>query len=178
MEYDLAGIEGAWTAAGNLPYYITTPIVMKIIGSGNLPERMVFMTQKEAAERIAASPGSKAYGAVSVLVQRFCRTDYAFTVGPEVFHPRPHVDSAIIVLTPDESLHTAPKSEDMFTKVVKTAFSQRRKMLRNPLAQLLPDKGALARAFGSAGIAETARAEQLSVDDFIALSDSFMEAMR
>jgi 16S rRNA (adenine1518-N6/adenine1519-N6)-dimethyltransferase len=172
MDFDLSRIEGRWSAAGNLPYYITTPIIMKLVESATPPERMTFMTQKEAADRITALPGSKIYGAVSVLVQYRCRTEYAMDVSREVFLPKPNVDSAVIVLTPDKERYPRPVDEALFINVVKTGFGQRRKMLRNPLSAIVGDKEKLSAAFAKADVAETARAETLTVEKFIALSDA------
>jgi 16S rRNA (adenine1518-N6/adenine1519-N6)-dimethyltransferase len=177
MDFDLSRIAGKWSAAGNLPYYITTPIIMKLVESKNPPERMTFMTQKEAADRITATPGSKIYGAVSVLVGYRCTTEYAMDVSREVFLPKPNVDSAVIVLTRDAQRYPAPKDEALFINVVKTGFGQRRKMLRNPLSQIVSDKEKLSAAFRNAGVAETARAETLSVEEFIALSDAIKDVI-
>jgi 16S rRNA (adenine1518-N6/adenine1519-N6)-dimethyltransferase len=135
------------------------------------------MTQKEAADRITAPPGSRIYGAVSVLVQYRCRAEYAMDVSREVFVPKPNVDSAVIVLRPDAGRYKAPVSEALFINVVKTGFGQRRKMLRNPLSAIVSDKEKLSAAFREAGVAETARAETLSVEEFIALSDAIYKEL-
>ncbi|MDR0596141.1 MAG: 16S rRNA (adenine(1518)-N(6)/adenine(1519)-N(6))-dimethyltransferase RsmA [Clostridiales Family XIII bacterium] len=171
LEYDLDTLPRGYKLAGNLPYYITTPIIMKAAEADNMPSRMVFMMQREVAERICAPPGGKDYGAVSVAVQYRCRAHYAMDVSAEVFMPKPRVDSAVIVIEPAHGHRGLAENEDVFRKTVRAGFGQRRKMLRNALSALVPDAGALGAAFARAGVEGTARAEALSVEQFIALSD-------
>jgi 16S rRNA (adenine1518-N6/adenine1519-N6)-dimethyltransferase len=148
---------------------------MKAVESENVPSRAVFMMQREVAERICAPPGGKEYGAVSVVVQYRCRAEYAMNVSREVFLPKPRVDSAVIVLKPDLGHRGTPRDEGVFFAAVKAGFGQRRKMLRNALSALVPDAGALDAAFERAGVKGTARAETLSVEEFIALADAIYE---
>ncbi|MDR1292658.1 MAG: 16S rRNA (adenine(1518)-N(6)/adenine(1519)-N(6))-dimethyltransferase RsmA [Clostridiales Family XIII bacterium] len=172
LEYDLAELPPGYKLTGNLPYYITTPAIMKAVESPNIPSLIVFMTQREVARRICASPGGKDYGAVSVGVQYRCDTRYAMDVSREVFLPKPNVDSAVIVLRTQPGHRGVPENEALFLAVVKNSFGQRRKMLRNSLSSLVPDAGALSAAFEKAGVKATARAETLSVEEFIALADA------
>jgi 16S rRNA (adenine1518-N6/adenine1519-N6)-dimethyltransferase len=177
LDYDLSALPAGYKLTGNLPYYITTPAMMKALESPNAPSLMVFMMQREVAERICAAPGGKEYGAVSVAVQYRCVTEYAMDISREVFVPKPHVDSAVIVLKSAPGRRGTPKDERVFFASVKAGFGQRRKMLRNALSALVPDPGALDAAFARAGVKGTARAETLSVEEFIALSNAITDTI-
>jgi len=147
---------GEVSVAGNLPYYITSPIVQKVLGLGPLLLRAVFLVQKEVAERIAAQPGSRDYGFLSVSVQAFCEPRILMSVPPEAFRPPPKVHSAVIELVPRQ--HPAVKDADSFLAFASAAFKQKRKTLRNNLAGVYGQD-----AIGSqpeAGL----RAEQLSIE--------------
>ena len=148
---------------GNFPYNISTQIVFKTLENrASIPE-FSGMFQKEVAERIAEKAGSKKYGILSVLTQAFYNVDYLFTVPPTVFNPPPKVDSGVIRLTRKENF-TLPVSEKLFFQVVKTAFNQRRKMLRGSLKSFnLSDELKQSDFF-------TKRPEQLNVDEFIELT--------
>jgi 16S rRNA (adenine1518-N6/adenine1519-N6)-dimethyltransferase len=148
---------------GNFPYNISSQIVFKTIAlRAHIPE-FGGMFQKEVAQRICAEPGSKTYGILSVLTQAFYKAEYCFTVPPNVFNPPPKVDSGVLLLTRKEHFHL-PCDEQLLFKVVKTAFQQRRKTLRNSLKTLnLSDNLKASSIFGQ-------RPEQLSVDDFIQLT--------
>ncbi len=149
---------------GNFPYNISSQIFFKMLEYRNQIPCCVGMIQKEVAERLAEPPGSKTYGILSVLLQAYYNIEYLFTVNENVFNPPPKVKSAVIRLTRNtrESLGC---DEKMFAKVVKTAFGQRRKQLRNSIKPLVPkDSILLADEFFNL------RPEQLSVDDFIDLT--------
>lgn len=152
---------------GNFPYNISSQIFFKILDNRQLVTEVVCMLQKEVAGRIAAPPGSKIYGILSVLLQAFYRIELLFNVGRQVFYPPPRVDSAVIRLSrlPEFSLAC---NEQLFFKVVKTGFNQRRKMLRNSLSALLQgrndDNPMLSK-----------RPEQLSVNDFVGITN-FLES--
>ena len=148
---------------GNFPYNISSQIFFRVLEYKNQVPEVVGMLQKEVAERIANGPGSKAYGILSVLLQAFYEIEYLFTVPQQVFTPPPKVQSAVIRLTRN-NLKELPCSEKLFFRVVKTAFNQRRKMLRKSLGGLsknLPEQFA------------TMRPEQLSVESFIELTCFF-----
>lgn len=149
---------------GNFPYNISTQIVFKVIEHRERIPEMCGMFQKEVAQRICAPHGNKTYGILSVLTQAFYHTEYLFTVNEGVFNPPPKVKSGVIRL---QRLPTKPNcnTEDLF-RVVKTAFNQRRKMLSNALKPLLPED-----YVDELGILSK-RAEQLSVADFIALTNT------
>jgi 16S rRNA (adenine1518-N6/adenine1519-N6)-dimethyltransferase len=148
---------------GNFPYNISSQIVFKAIENKHRVPEFSGMFQKEVAKRIAEGPGSKVYGIISVLTQAFYDVEYLFTVPPTVFNPPPKVDSGVIRLTRKEN-YTLPVDEKLFFRVVKTAFNQRRKMLRSSLKTFnLSDKLREDTIF-------TQRPEQLSVQEFINLT--------
>lgn len=159
--------EGNFAVIGNFPYNISSQIFFKILDyRGNVPE-VVCMIQKEVAERLAAPPGSKTYGILSVLLQAWYDIEYLFTVGEGAFLPPPKVKSAVIRLRRN-SRESLGCDEELFRKVVKTAFNQRRKTIRNSLKPLLSQAGLTAD-----GLPFTeARPEQLSVEEFIKLTES------
>jgi 16S rRNA (adenine1518-N6/adenine1519-N6)-dimethyltransferase len=156
---------GTFTVVGNFPYNISTEIVFKMLEWRAQIESMVGMFQKEVAQRLAAPPGSKIYGVTSVLVQAFFEVEYLFDVGPACFDPPPKVMSGVIRLMPRAKENPTPpmKSEKAFKLLVKTAFNQRRKQLRNGVKSLFPPEVLQDAVF-------TKRAEQLSVSDFAALT--------
>lgn len=148
---------------GNFPYNISTQIVFKTLENKHQIPEFSGMFQKEVAERIAENAGSKKYGILSVLAQAFYKVEYLFTVPPTVFNPPPKVDSGVIRLIRKEN-YTLPVDEKLFFKVVKTAFQQRRKTLRNSLKTLnLSDSLREDTIFAK-------RPEQLSVEEFISLT--------
>ena len=156
---------------GNFPYNISSQIFFKILEFRHLVTEVVCMVQKEVAERITSPPGSKVYGILSVLLQAFYKTEFLFSVGPQVFIPPPRVRSAVIRLTRHPAFEL-DCNERLFFRVVKTAFNQRRKMLRNSLSSFL---GAKKGAKDPDDVILSRRPEQLSVDDFVSLT-RFIEA--
>jgi len=154
--------EDKFAVVGNFPYNISTEILFKIIDWKNDIECVVGMFQKEVARRISAKQGNKIYGITSVLTQAFFDVEYLFEVNENSFAPPPKVKSAVIRLKPREKLLPMKTEEDFF-RLVKTAFNQRRKILRNAVHDLF-DPEVLAREIFNK------RAEQLSVEDFSALS--------
>lgn len=148
---------------GNFPYQISSQIVFKILENKELIPEMVGMFQKEVAQRITATHGNKQYGILSVLVQAYYNVEYLFEVGEEKFTPPPKVKSAVIKITRKKNVDPDLIEKDL-RKLVKAAFNQRRKTLRNALKSLIEDKGKLSSDQFSL------RAEQLSVEDFIQLS--------
>ena len=137
LKTDLSGIMTTPSSIiGNFPYNISSQIFFRILENKDLVNEVVCMIQKEVAQRIATPPGSKEYGILSVLLQTFYQIDYLFTVGENVFFPPPKVKSAVIRLNRNDR-HTLPCPDDFFFTVVKLAFNQRRKTLRNALSPLL-----------------------------------------
>ncbi len=161
---------------GNYPYNISSQIFFKMLDYRNLIPCCTGMIQKEVAERLAAKPGCKAYGILSVLVQLYYQVDYLFTVEPGVFNPPPKVRSAVVRLTRNEVQHPGC-DEDLLRKVVKTTFNQRRKMMRGSIKPLFNelDQKYGGRADGHADFLAqpllTRRPEQLSVAEFIELTN-------
>jgi len=159
----------------NLPYYISTPLIMKLLTEKVLWERLVIMVKKEVAERLTDNPGSKEYGQLSVLVQYRVQTDYLFTVPPTVFIPQPKVNSAVIRLIPWKVPPVRVKNEELFFKVVKSAFAQRRKNLRNNLASLQQfggDKQEVEKFLTQLGIDPNRRGETLSLEEFSRIANA------
>jgi len=163
LDFDLDEIQGDYKIIGNLPYNITSPIIFKLL-SNLCWNEAVLMVQNEVAERIVASPGSKIYGRLSVMVQAFAEVKFHFKVPPIVFYPKPEVYSAVISLTPiDKKI----KCRTMFSEIVRLAFSQRRKKIRNTLKFHLTENNL--EQFGDL------RPEALGVLDFIDISNSCKE---
>ena len=151
---------------GNLPYNISTPVIFHLLKHHNDIADMHFMLQKEVVERMAAQPGSKTYGRLSVMVQWYCQVTPLFVVPPQSFLPQPKVDSMVVRLTPYQEPPYPCHDMARFSKVVEQAFSQRRKTLANTLKPIL-----CADDITACGIDPKIRAEQLTVGDFVALSN-------
>ncbi len=164
------------SVAANLPYYITTPIITTLL-EGNLPlKNLVVMVQKEVAERITATPGTKNYGAISVLCQYYTIAELVCIVPANLFVPPPKVDSAVVKMTFRDKPSVSVKNEAMFFRTVKAAFSQRRKTLINCLAANFPkSKAELSEIMTGLAIDTTRRGETLSLDEFAILSDALSE---
>jgi 16S rRNA (adenine1518-N6/adenine1519-N6)-dimethyltransferase len=151
---------------GNLPYNISTPLIFHLLQHCGLITDMYFMLQKEVVERMAAAPGGRDYGRLSVMVQYQCEVSPLFHVAPDAFHPAPKVDSAVVQLRPRSA--PQPQAEDIATlgKVVNAAFQQRRKTLRNALKGIITQE-----ALNSLAIDSKIRAENLSIADFVSISN-------
>ena len=156
---------GSFALIGNLPYNISSQIFFKVLDCRDRVPEMVCMIQKEVAERLAAGPGSKTYGILSVLLQAWYDIEYLFTVGEGAFLPPPKVKSAVIRLT-RSSRESLGCDEELFKKVVKTAFNQRRKTIRNSLKPIITQ---LPRVPDYIPFLD-ARPEQLSVEEFVELT--------
>lgn len=152
---------GPYAIIGNFPYNISSQIFFRVLDDRQRVREVVGMVQKEVAERLAAGPGTKTYGILSVLLQAYYRIEYLFTVSESVFIPPPKVKSAVIRLTRNET-EKLDCDEELFFRVVKTAFNQRRKTLRNSLRSFYIDyeRGEIVHLAGR-------RAEELSVEDFV-----------
>ena len=161
----LAG-DGQIRLVGNLPYNLSSPILFHALEHAAAIRDMHFMLQKEVVERMAAPPGNKVYGRLSVMLQAYCTVTPLFTVPPDAFRPAPKVDSAVVRLQPRPADAIDIADRGHFAGIVRAAFGQRRKTLRNALSGVL-DAGAIA----AAGLDPGARAEQLSVADFIRLAN-------
>ncbi|MCK5478287.1 MAG: 16S rRNA (adenine(1518)-N(6)/adenine(1519)-N(6))-dimethyltransferase RsmA, partial [Methylococcales bacterium] len=150
---------------GNLPYNISTPLLFHLLESAYCIEDMHFMLQKEVVDRICAQPGSKKFGRLSVMIQYYCETELVFDVPPESFDPIPKVMSAIVKLIPHQKPPVEIDNIENLNKVVTTAFSQRRKTIRNSLKTLITEEQIIAL-----GIDSTLRAESISLAEFALLS--------
>ncbi|MCA1806173.1 MAG: 16S rRNA (adenine(1518)-N(6)/adenine(1519)-N(6))-dimethyltransferase RsmA [Xanthomonadaceae bacterium] len=165
-----SGPSAALRIVGNLPYNISTPILFHLLKQAPCIRDMHFMLQKEVVERMAAAPGTEAYGRLSVMIQYRCRVEPLFHIGPGAFRPAPRVDSAFVRLLPLEQPAVQVRDEARFAEVVQRAFAQRRKTLRNALKGLLDETG-----FAAAGVDPGARGETLSLEQFAALSNEVRE---
>ena len=179
METDLAALL-AEKAAGmevvvcaNLPYYITSPVIMRVLESRLPVTAMTVMVQKEAADRICAKPGTRDCGAISCAVSYYSEPKLLFKVGRGSFMPSPNVDSAVIRLDVKPRTDHPAEWEKMLFRIIRSAFSQRRKQIANPLCgELGIAKPQLAELMVSCGIKPTARAEELTLEDFARLTDA------
>lgn len=155
----------------NLPYYLTTPLITKLISNQNNIKSLTIMIQKEVAERINAHPSSKEYGALTLLVQYYCKTKVIRKVSPGCFVPRPSVESSVIRLDKLENPRVDVKDEKLFFRVIKSSFNMRRKTLWNSLKILGIPKDKIKIAFENANIDPKRRGETLTIDEFANLSD-------
>ncbi|MDQ3617738.1 MAG: 16S rRNA (adenine(1518)-N(6)/adenine(1519)-N(6))-dimethyltransferase RsmA [Pseudomonadota bacterium] len=163
----LAGDEGPIRLVGNLPYNLSSPILFHALEHAAVITDMVFMLQKEVVDRMASGPGSKVYGRLSVMLQAYCDIIPLFTVPPEAFRPPPKVESAVVRMVPRPASSIGIDDPACFAHVVRDAFGQRRKTLRNALSKLCDNA-----AMEAVGIRPDARAEQLPVADFVRLANS------
>ena len=169
LDFELAALggEGDLRLVGNLPYNISTPLMFHLLESARLIRDMHFMVQKEVALRAVSGPGDAGYGRLSVMLQYRCRCSYLFDVPPRCFRPPPKVDSAVVRLEP----YARPEHEigdyAVFSKLVQSAFGQRRKTVSNSLKSII-DRDAI----GACGIDPGLRAENLAIADFARLSRS------
>lgn len=168
------------TVCANLPYYITTPVIMALLESGAPIDRITVMVQKEVAERLAAVPGSADYGAVTAAVAWYGRAERLFDVPAGCFIPRPKVDSAVIRITLGDGARerVGCRDERLMLRLISAAFCMRRKTLLNALGSSFShfSKEKLAKIIESAGISPTVRGERLSVEDYAHLADVMVES--
>ncbi len=168
---EIIGEEKNTKLVANLPYYVTTPIIAKLLNENYNFESLTIMIQKEVGERIAAHPDCKEYGALSILVQYYCDAEIVRKVSCDSFLPKPKVDSIVIKLNKLSEPKVKVKSKELFFKIVRHSFNMRRKTLLNGLKNLNLQKEELEKAFLSAGIDPKRRGETLSLDEFGKLSD-------
>jgi len=167
LEVDFSELAGAGQirVVGNLPYNISTPLIFHLLEYANQIQDMHFMLQKEVVLRLTAKPGTGAWGRLSLMVQYFCDAEFLLEVPPEAFNPAPKVDSAVVRLTPRPPPYPA-KDLNQLELVIKTAFAQRRKTLRNTLKSLFN-----AEQLIELGIDPSARAETLHLEQYVMLSN-------
>jgi 16S rRNA (adenine1518-N6/adenine1519-N6)-dimethyltransferase len=166
LAFDFASIGKDLRLVGNLPYNISTPLLFHLAEYVGIVRDMHFMLQKEVVERMVALPGKSDFSRISVMLQYRFHLEWLIDVPPESFDPPPKVQSAVVRLIPREASELHAKSQEKLSQVVQTAFSQRRKMLRNTLKGTLSDAG-----FAELGIDPTRRAEDLTVDDYVRIAN-------
>jgi len=178
-EREAGSFTGGVKIMGNLPYYITTPIIMGILENGVEADSITIMMQKEVADRIKATPGGKIYGAISVAVQYYCEVEQVTSVPKEVFVPRPKVDSAVLKLAIRKERPVDLIDEKSFFACIKAGFGQRRKTLLNSLTGVngLP-KEDIKEILEAAGIEPSRRAETLDINEFAAIANGVAERSR
>jgi 16S rRNA (adenine1518-N6/adenine1519-N6)-dimethyltransferase len=173
---------GRPVVVGNLPYNIATPILFHLLEAGSLLVRFILMFQREMAARITAAPGSRRYGVLSIMVQQQAEVGRVLDVPPSAFFPLPKVHSRVLWFNPLVKPRFPVRDQKLFSKIVRGAFNQRRKTIRNALRSALAGqilKEDIERLLELAGITPTARPEQLSIETYAKLSDlyeSFLDA--
>lgn len=173
---EIIGDEKSVKLVANLPYYVTTPIIVNLLKKNYNFKSLTIMIQKEVAERIDAQPNCKEYGSLSLLVQYYCDTKIIRKVPPACFIPRPKVDSIVIRLDRLEEKRVKVKDEDLMFEIIRHSFNMRRKTLWNATKFLGMNKEVLEKAYEEAGIDPKRRGETLSLEEFAALSDKITEA--
>lgn len=172
---EIIGSEKSVKLVANLPYYVTTPIIVKLLKKGYNFKSLTIMIQKEVAERINAEPNCKEYGALSVLVQYYCKTSIIRKVSPESFIPRPKVESIVIRLDKLDEPAIKTKDIEFMFELVRAGFNMRRKTLWNATKTLKINKEKLEEAFKKSGIDPKRRAETLNLEEFAILSDNIYD---
>ncbi len=160
----------------NLPYYITTPIIMGLFESGVPLESITIMVQKEVADRMQVGPGTKDYGALSLAVQYYAKPEIMINVSPNCFIPKPNVGSAVIKLTRYENPPVQTKNPELMFRIIRASFNQRRKTLKNSLSnspEVSFSKEQIEEALHEMGLSETIRGEALTLEQFARLADIF-----
>lgn len=168
---EIIGEEKSVKLVANLPYYVTTPIIINLLNGGYPFKSLTIMIQKEVAERMNATPGGKDYGSLSLLVQYYCRTEIVRKVSPACFIPQPKVDSIVIKLEKLDAPRVQVKDEKLFFNIIRDSFNMRRKTLSNALKNIGLSKENLYKAFEEAGIDHQRRGETLSIEEFAKLAD-------
>ncbi|MCT8975722.1 16S rRNA (adenine(1518)-N(6)/adenine(1519)-N(6))-dimethyltransferase RsmA [Clostridium sp. CX1] len=172
---EIIGEEKNVKLVANLPYYVTTPIISRLLNGGYNFDSLTIMIQKEVGERIAAEPDTKEYGSLSILVQYYCDIEVIRKVSPGSFVPRPKVDSIVLRLDKLKNPRVDVKDKDLFFKIVRNSFNMRRKTLWNALKSLKLPKETMETAFSNAEIDPKRRGETLSLAEFGRLSDCILD---
>jgi 16S rRNA (adenine1518-N6/adenine1519-N6)-dimethyltransferase len=171
LEFDFGSLPAPLRVVGNLPYNISTPLLFRLGAVAARCADMHLMLQKEVVDRIAAAPGSKDYGRLSVMLQYRYRMERLLRVPASAFRPRPKVDSAVVRLIPRPAAELTARDPEIFARVVRTAFSTRRKIVKNSLSSLVS-----AAELAELGIDPSSRAEDLAVPAFVAVANRLREA--
>jgi len=173
LEFDFASVkkdDRMLRIFGNLPYNISTPLIFHLLTYSSIVSDMLFMLQKEVAERLAAQANEDAYGRLSVMVQYHCDVELLFDVSPQAFFPPPQVKSSIVHLVPHRQFPCRALDYNLFAEIVRHAFGQRRKTLRNSLKKLIDDS-----AWENMNVHSDLRPENLRVQDFVEISNAMSE---
>lgn len=174
---EIIGDEEKVKLVANLPYYVTTPIIVKLLKDKHKFQSLTIMIQKEVAERMNAKPGNKDYGSLSLLVQYYCNTEIIRKVPPQCFIPRPKVDSIVIKLERLKEPRVKVQNEKLFFDIIRNSFNMRRKTLWNGVKNIGLSKEKLELAFERANIDPKRRGETLTIQEFAALADRINEEM-
>ena len=172
LAFDYAQVSSPFLVVANLPYYVSTPLLFRLLEQRRRIDRLVLMLQEEVAVRLAAAPGGKEYGALSIAAQLWCDVRVSFKVPASCFRPKPKVGSAVVALMPLAQPKVAVRDEKMFFKVVRGGFAHRRKALLNSLRDEGFEAAPTAAALKKAGIDPRRRAETLSLAEFASLADA------
>ena len=175
---EIIGEEKSVKLVANLPYYVTTPIIVKLLKENYDFKSLTIMIQKEVAERMNAEPGNKDYGALSLLVQYYCNTSIVRKVPPQCFIPRPKVDSIVIRLDRLQEPKVKVENEKLFFDIIRSSFNMRRKTLWNGVKNIGLSKENLELAFEEAGVDPKRRGETLTIEEFAMLSDKINKYLK
>ena len=175
---EIIGEEKSVKLVANLPYYVTTPIIVKLLKENYNFKSLTIMIQKEVAERMNAEPGNKDYGALSLLVQYYCNTSIVRRVPPQCFIPRPKVDSIVIRLDRLQEPKVKVENEKLFFDIIRSSFNMRRKTLWNGVKNIGLSKENLELAFEEAGVDPKRRGETLTIEEFAMLSDKINKYLK
>jgi 16S rRNA (adenine1518-N6/adenine1519-N6)-dimethyltransferase len=176
FDYNSYARAGPWRVAGNLPYNVATPLILRFCEMDDGPQSLTVMIQKDVAERLAAKPGTSAYGSLTVAVGYAMQVRREFTLGPGSFYPAPKVHSTVVRMERRERPPVRPRDLTLFWKVVRGAFAYRRKTLANSLILSLGfDRVRVERAIATIHLSPEQRGERLDLDDFARLADALAE---
>lgn len=174
---EIIGVEKSVKVVANLPYYVTTPIISRLLNQNYNFKSLTIMIQKEVGERIAAEPNCKEYGALSILVQYYCNIEVVRRVSPTAFIPRPKVDSIVLRMDKLDEPRVNVKDKGLYFNVVRSSFNMRRKTLWNALKNLKLSKENMEIAFSNASIDPKRRGETLSLEEFAKLSNCIYDLL-
>jgi len=170
LTHPIDSVPSGAIVVANLPYYVSTPLLFRLLSDRNRFPRMVLMLQNEVADRLVAKPGGSDYSVLSVMAQHAAEITKAFRVSAQCFRPRPEVGSAVVLFRTRAQSGLTPQEESSFTAIVKAAFAHRRKTVVNSLRDEGYDQQQVGEALESLGLSPTIRAERLSLDQFVRLS--------
>jgi len=174
LAFEYAQVPSPFLVVANLPYYVSTPLLFRLLEERQRIDRLVLMLQEEVVARLAAAPGGKDYGALTIAAQFYCEVRRAFRVPPTCFRPKPGVGSAVVVLTPLAKPRVSVTDEAFFFRVVRAGFAHRRKALLNSLRDEGFEGAPTAAALEQAGIDPRRRAETLRLEEFATLADGLL----